>query len=212
LALELVETQLARHSSMMHDMTNSSKDTDAVLKWSNVIMGLKLRLKQQLKQVLMSNGLEREMRHRLAGDATPDALVAARCMLKFEVKVSRDWAHDTLCLRHFSKRLSSQRVDWNEQFQTLLDLPEDTAEAKLKKYSSLSHVAKDFTYAAELCARVIINELSVPVPLKTIKPLTGMAGTAGGTKFQSCSIMFKLATDSHGLYGGIREAQKATGK
>jgi hypothetical protein len=166
------------------------------------------------------------------------------------------------------KRLSSQRVDWNEQFQTLLDLPEDTAEDKLKKYSSLSHVAKgehkllysdskallnqqristlpslhftsphltphltsphltsphltsphlthsltcftrcimtigyvnlllclfgnsdigkresvvswaiaecfppfaDFTYAAELCARVIINELSVPVPLKTIK-------------------------------------------
>lgn len=196
--MELVEAQLARFGNLQNTIHNASQHSngDPILKWSNVLQGIKVRLAQQLTMMSSSTGgtLDSQIRASLTGHATADVLVAARCMLKHEVK-----------------KLASQRVDWNEQFQTLLDLAEDTPEAKLFKYSSLSHVAKDFTYAAELCARVIINELNVPVPLKTIKPLQSQHGTAGGTKFQSCSILFKLATDHHNLYGGIRPAQKACG-
>lgn len=88
LALQLVETQLAR-SGAPADFARAS-ETDPILKWSNVLLGIKTRLRQQLNMVASSSGgsgsLESQIQHRLGGSATPDALVAARCILKHEVK------------------------------------------------------------------------------------------------------------------------------
>lgn len=102
-------------------------------------------------------------------------------------------------------------VDWNQRFQSMLDWPEATAEDKLVKYNALMNMAKDFTFSAELVAKLIINELSLPEPLKTVRSCETFGGHAGGKKYVANATLFKVAQDEHGLYGSDAFAQKAAG-
>jgi hypothetical protein len=63
-----------------------------------------------------------------------------------------------------------------------------------------------FVEAASKYARIIIDELPLPVSKKTIKPV-GLGGVAGGEKFIHEGILFKLTADPEvgkdfWLYGG----------
>ncbi len=54
-------------------------------------------------------------------------------------------------------------------------------------------LARDFEYAAQLYARLIVSEVCLPVEMKSIKPATDIRGAAGGMKFICCgSILFKV--------------------
>jgi hypothetical protein len=73
----------------------------------------------------------------------------------------------------------------------------------VEKYSLLSKLAQDFTYAAMLYSKLIISEVSrissllinqlvLPHELKTIKPDIQMGGIAGGSKYKCHGILFKV--------------------
>ncbi|KAF2070452.1 hypothetical protein CYY_008232 [Polysphondylium violaceum] len=91
--------------------------------------------------------------------------------------------------------------DWNGEFQNLLS--QSNSEQKFRK---LSHLAKDFVFTAKSYATIIINELCIPIELKTIKPVD-MGGFAGGLKYHCQGILFKFAMDTRlnhdcWMYGG----------
>lgn len=77
---------------------------------------------------------------------------------------------------------------WNERFQALLELEDSPAKARKRKtckkkrvivkkesllqFAALSNVGNDFSSAASVFGRIIIEELFVPYDQKTIKPLS----------------------------------------
>lgn len=76
----------------------------------------------------------------------------------------------------------------------------------MKKYFSISQVAKDFVNTAKVTAKTIIREYNKPV--KTIPPNT-IGGQAGGCKYIWEDIIFKFAVDWLGIYHSDEYAQKA---
>eukprot|EP01125_Pyxidicula_operculata_P017085 TRINITY_DN5945_c0_g1_i2.p1 TRINITY_DN5945_c0_g1~~TRINITY_DN5945_c0_g1_i2.p1 ORF type:complete len:1909 (-),score=399.00 TRINITY_DN5945_c0_g1_i2:471-6197(-) len=96
--------------------------------------------------------------------------------------------------------IGSRNEMWNERFQEAWELPEDTPDQKLEKYTKLSEIASDFVYAAETYGKIIISEFYLPNSLKTIKS-ANFGGIAGGTKFLKQGILYKVAVDSQGVYG-----------
>ena len=72
---------------------------------------------------------------------------------------------------------------------------------KLKAYERLSDLASDFNDSAKKYAKIIISEVRLPDEAKTIKPVTGIPGLAGGKKYIIHKILFKFAVDVNGMYG-----------
>eukprot|EP00002_Diphylleia_rotans_P010475 TRINITY_DN2096_c0_g1_i1.p1 TRINITY_DN2096_c0_g1~~TRINITY_DN2096_c0_g1_i1.p1 ORF type:complete len:1430 (-),score=323.34 TRINITY_DN2096_c0_g1_i1:230-4081(-) len=117
-------------------------------------------------------------------------------------------------------RMSRKDLDWCGEFQVASDafqIARDWNEYEGEKgmilanaAGDLSQLAQDFVSAARTYGTVILNEYCLPLEAKTIKPVS-VGGIAGGDKYlvPTCNILFKLATDKHGLYGGLENAQKA---
>lgn len=95
------------------------------------------------------------------------------------------------------------RRTWSQKYRELLEMPECEL-----KFRYLGQLAKDFNYAAQIYASIIINEICIPVENKTIKPVD-IGGVAGGTKYIVAGILFKFALDFEGLYGSDEAAMKA---
>jgi hypothetical protein len=97
--------------------------------------------------------------------------------------------------------------DWNAEFQTLLDMPDDGSD----KFLRLRNLAHDFISTAEMYGKIIISEFYLPVEEKTIKPFSA-GGIAGGMKFLCQSILFKFAVDIQlprsgtWMYGGKQQS------
>ncbi|KAF2073114.1 hypothetical protein CYY_005583 [Polysphondylium violaceum] len=98
----------------------------------------------------------------------------------------------------------STAKDWNAEFQNYV------YNDKIEGYRELSKLAHDFVYTAKIYGKVIISELTLPLHLKTIKPIN-IGGVAGGHKYIALGILFKLALDTQGLYVGDQNAMKAAG-
>lgn len=80
--------------------------------------------------------------------------------------------------------------NWNERYQVvsaflfglcscfcvqkLIEQPES-----IEKYENLRDLARDFEYAAQLYARLIVSEVCLPVESKSIKPSNIIRGAAG---------------------------------
>jgi len=84
------------------------------------------------------------------------------------------------------------------------------AEERLNHYKKLWKLSQEFIDTATDLARVIIEEISLPPPKKTLKP-RAFGGIAGGEKYLEKGIFFKFAFDVNGIYGGHEFAQKAAG-
>eukprot|EP01132_Coremiostelium_polycephalum_P008397 gene8397-10313_t len=95
------------------------------------------------------------------------------------------------CLESVSENdiLTTKNSNWNETFQSILELPES-----LEKYKSLSNIANDFVYCADTFGKIIISELHLDMDAKTIKPLD-LGGVAGGLKYRCQDIIFKFVVD-----------------
>jgi ubiquitin-protein ligase/uncharacterized membrane protein YgcG len=104
---------------------------------------------------------------------------------------------------------SAAQVDWNRDFQTLLELPERSWQEKLAKYEQLSALASDFLHVAITFGKIIISEKHLAPDAKTIRPAASLGGVAGGPKYVYHGIVFKFATDWQGLYRGDSNAMKA---
>ncbi len=81
--------------------------------------------------------------------------------------------------------------DWNEEYQRLFSLPEETADEKLKKYCSIDQLSAEFELIAVDIGMTIIDEFSLSASEKTIKPLD-IGGVAGGEKYLTNNIFFKV--------------------
>jgi hypothetical protein len=187
LTLELIRARLAEKQEQQQPIAHSSNN-DALIKLSAALSDAE----QNLASTLGGPGMDKRVPE-LIGLGRP-GLLAASYVLNHQLVQSR-----------------SGFVDWNQRFQTMLDWPETTGEEKLAKYNALMNIAKDFTFAAELVAKLIVNELSLPEPLKTVKSCSSLGGHAGGKKYVANATLFKLAQDEHGLYGSDANAQKAAG-
>ncbi|KAH3742853.1 Histidine kinase A [Pelomyxa schiedti] len=105
----------------------------------------------------------------------------------------------------------SGNVDWNTEYQAILDLPD--SEVKFRKLFNLEH---DFVYASIAYAKIIISELCMPREVKTIKPIS-VGGVAGGQKYLCQNILFKVLVDTLlpskvYLYGGSSPDQQSAMK
>ncbi|EGG13871.1 hypothetical protein DFA_11632 [Cavenderia fasciculata] len=101
--------------------------------------------------------------------------------------------------------------NWNDIFQTLLDLP-----CSEKKYKSLSNIASDFVYCADTFGKIIISELHLPIESKSIKPLD-LGGVGGGLKYIVSDIIFKFVVDTELLpglwmYGHVKRSDEKAQK
>ncbi|KAL6050026.1 Clu domain-containing protein [Balamuthia mandrillaris] len=101
-------------------------------------------------------------------------------------------------------------VDWMAQFKRILDRPSDTLQQRMQKAVDIRKLLTRFEASAIQKATTIIEEIPLPNTEKTIKAID-VGGQAGGQKFISDGIFFKLATDWKGLYGGDAAAMKAAG-
>ena len=104
--------------------------------------------------------------------------------------------------------------NWNQRFQTLLELRENTIEDRIYKYSCLSSLNNDFVEASTLYAKAIISEYYLHVKDKTILDRSAaIGGLAGGEKFLWRGILFKLANgEKTGPWNGNDEyAAKGAG-
>ncbi|MDP2439671.1 MAG: hypothetical protein Q8P67_28310 [archaeon] len=89
-----------------------------------------------------------------------------------------------------AETVDSASMIWNNQYRAALSM-EDT----LERHTKLTTITNDFTYAALSFAKIIIAELPLPYPEKTIKPLD-YGGVAGGLKYSVDGILFKIAKDT----------------
>eukprot|EP01129_Flabellula_baltica_P000456 TRINITY_DN10464_c0_g1_i1.p1 TRINITY_DN10464_c0_g1~~TRINITY_DN10464_c0_g1_i1.p1 ORF type:complete len:1958 (-),score=323.32 TRINITY_DN10464_c0_g1_i1:16-5889(-) len=108
------------------------------------------------------------------------------------------------------RRLQRQRTNWNREQQDILSMGANTPEKKQEKHEKLSRFAQDFVYAAETYGKIIISEIHLPSSMKIIKPVK-IGGFAGGAKYITQGILFKLAVDDKGIYGGDHNARKVAG-
>eukprot|EP01104_Vermistella_antarctica_P016419 TRINITY_DN5584_c0_g1_i3.p1 TRINITY_DN5584_c0_g1~~TRINITY_DN5584_c0_g1_i3.p1 ORF type:complete len:797 (-),score=127.78 TRINITY_DN5584_c0_g1_i3:65-2455(-) len=109
-------------------------------------------------------------------------------------------------------------LDWNERYQLLrnrvsrIDNQTKCGE-KIKICSFLAALCKDFNSTAQMFGKIIISERYLPPGQKTIRPVSAeMGGSAGGEKYIASKILFKFATDHHGLYGGGDDGDMAAAK
>jgi hypothetical protein len=104
-----------------------------------------------------------------------------------------------------------ESIDWNKSFQEVLRLPDQDPQQRLFKYDKIREIARNFERTAEMFGKIIISEIFVPKKYKTIKPVTGLGGYAGGEKYIYNGILFKFAIDWKDIYGSDEFAMKAAG-
>eukprot|EP01117_Protostelium_nocturnum_P014543 TRINITY_DN5541_c0_g1_i4.p1 TRINITY_DN5541_c0_g1~~TRINITY_DN5541_c0_g1_i4.p1 ORF type:complete len:905 (-),score=337.74 TRINITY_DN5541_c0_g1_i4:2149-4863(-) len=108
--------------------------------------------------------------------------------------------------------LNEDGETWNQQFQQILENLNgcDDTQERISIYSQLSHLAQDFVHCAKTYGKLIISELYLPNDQKTIRPCD-IGGFAGGLKYITKGILFKLAVDANELYGSDMIAAKVAG-
>jgi hypothetical protein len=115
---------------------------------------------------------------------------------------------------HKSKKVKEERGerrDWNELFQSALDMPQDSVPQQIVRYEKIIDVAQNFERTAQVFGKIIISEVFLPYKFKTIKPVSELGGHAGGEKYIYNGILFKFAVDWKGIYSGDEYAMKAAG-
>lgn len=95
--------------------------------------------------------------------------------------------------------------DWNERFQTIMDMISSfslntSVSDEINANLALIGLAEDFLYSATAYGKIIISEVYLEDKKKTIRP-TNIGGVAGGSKYIVHNILFKFALDTEGLYG-----------
>jgi len=107
--------------------------------------------------------------------------------------------------------------DWNAEFQLNMArfkmvMAQETPAAAdiLIACRDLYSLSGEFIDTAQEIGRTIIEEVSIPAPAKTVRPVN-VGGVAGGEKYVQRGIFFKFAIDAFGVYGGDEYAQKAAG-
>jgi hypothetical protein len=86
----------------------------------------------------------------------------------------------------------SSPLHWNTRWQEACSLRANAGELK---YDAIRTLAADFAASAERYGKIIISEIGIPVDKKTIKPVAGVGGAAGGEKYLVNGIFFKFVNN-----------------
>ena len=90
--------------------------------------------------------------------------------------------------------------NWTSELCDSLNMPMATEQQRLQRLSRIRNLIADFQAAARALSAAIVSG-------KVERSALG--GLAGGIKFVSANIMFKLARSSHGIYATHADAAKA---
>jgi hypothetical protein len=80
---------------------------------------------------------------------------------------------------HKVTKISEANRNWNENFQEILSMPQQTSEEKLNKLLSIYRISVAFENEAKFWGKKIVDELDKPNSEKSIKPID-VGGIAGG--------------------------------
>ena len=116
-------------------------NVDPLIKYSNIVSFCKYLLKNNI-QKMMENTNKDEMCLKIAPNGPHDNLISDKYIALKQI------------LKTYISDLKSQRLDWNERFQSTLDLPEETEVQRIEKYQILSDISNDFEYAATTCKKI----------------------------------------------------------
>lgn len=99
---------------------------------------------------------------------------------------------------------------WNERMQRLFEVPAAGPTERHARDAAVRALVDEFVGHARGVAVVIVDEMGSPDERRSVPPLRGGPGVAGGEKFMHGGVFYKLARDHMGIYGGSdRLAQKA---
>lgn len=107
------------------------------------------------------------------------------------------------------EELFGMTVDWNDQFQRLLEHPTLNLDQKRAMHENIMQLQQRFlNYAEAVAQQLVIDRVSTQQSQK-VKPIAGL-GILGGEKFIVGGIFFKFARDDKLLFDGNDAlAQKA---
>jgi hypothetical protein len=106
------------------------------------------------------------------------------------------------------QRLNGAERDWSAEFRTILDLPSSSAQELLLRTAKRNEISTQFAEYASTIAKVIVEEMHLPVDQRQYKPVD-VGGVAGGEKIIVGKLFFKFALDWKNLYGGDEFSMKA---
>ena len=103
-------------------------------------------------------------------------------------------------------------IDWNAEFQAIIELPQTSSRDRLARACQMHKLNQQFIAAAKVCGSLIIDaeifgEGSLDDLGGTVQRVEG--GVAGGDKYSTHNMFFKLSRDRKGIYGGASYAGKA---
>lgn len=107
-----------------------------------------------------------------------------------------------------------ERENWTARFFHAMAAPETDEYLVEAKYNEIQNVTNEFLAAAKAISRTIIEEMHLPVHLKTIVPRERGHPDASGTRsqtYEARGIIFKLLVDNHGIFNGSDEYCAKTG-
>jgi hypothetical protein len=96
-------------------------------------------------------------------------------------------------LESFSSSDIYARWGWNERFKKCRNLSSLTEEDILFKAKAFTELFIDFNHMASLFGKIIISEIYLPNPKKTIK-MIDKGGIAGGSKFLHAGKVLYVCT------------------
>ena len=103
-------------------------------------------------------------------------------------------------------------IDWNAEFQAIIERPQTSSRDRLARACQMHKLNQQFIAAAKVCGSLIIDaeifgEGSLADLGGTVQRVEG--GVAGGDKYSTHNMFFKLSRDRKGIYGGASYAGKA---
>jgi hypothetical protein len=93
---------------------------------------------------------------------------------------------------------AAKDMGWNDEFQYLYEMVCTTPLDATERARRLEKCVAQFVAAATPIAQQIVRELALPNSAKTIPPVAGVGGVAGGVKYLHSNIFYKYFV-SHSL-------------
>jgi len=109
------------------------------------------------------------------------------------------------CLLMFVVMTQNLQRDWNEEFQSLYDLPVFTTEDVAKANRAKADLFRDFLQFSRDVAIELVAQLNRPRTEWALQPLDVQAGLAGGEKYVVGKLFCKFARDDKNIYRGNDE-------
>ena len=99
---------------------------------------------------------------------------------------------------------------WNHEYQLLYDRPVASPFDMKTRAAAMETLVNEFTTFSRRVAECLVDDIHVPPENQRIKP-ANLPGIMGGIKYLYGNVLFKFATDRHGLFGEVESLAYKSG-